>query len=247
MLTDRGWLETILALVYFAILEALSWETSQFPPCILVSNEAGGENQSGNQACATMHEAIFRFADFIWDNASHDNILAFGTICIAVFTYVLYRATNKLWDAGERQLAHFEAASKRELRAYVFLGYSPLNFSNRQAGFILKMTNVGKMPGNIKEVGYAFLARNSLPSRRNDADWTWETMEWDWVIPADGQRDIKGLESPIGDHIFVAFIRYNDLFAKETHTSWMGMHIRPDATPENRTARAGGDIWNDWD
>jgi hypothetical protein len=148
MLTDRGWLETTLALVYFGILEALSWETSKFPPCILASNEAGGQNQAGNQACATMHEAVFRLVAFIWDNASHDNVLAFGTVCIAVFTYVLYRATNKLWDAGERQLAHFEQTARRQLRAYMSIvgGGITINGSVLSAG--LRIKNTGQTPAS---------------------------------------------------------------------------------------------------
>jgi hypothetical protein len=98
----------------------LSWETSKFPPCMLISNKAGAENQTSDQACATMHEAVFRFLGILWENASHDNITAFSTVAIAVFTFVLYRATNKMWDAGERQLLHLEDTAERQLRAYVF-------------------------------------------------------------------------------------------------------------------------------
>src|SRR5205085_11515944 len=99
--------------------ELLSWMPSQASSCILISEEANSKDYSGDYACATMHEAIFRFARYVWDNASHDNIIAFGTILIALFTYVLYRSTNKLWDAGERQLSHLETTAQRQLRAYI--------------------------------------------------------------------------------------------------------------------------------
>jgi hypothetical protein len=159
---------------------------------------------------------------------------------LVLFTFTLWWATRKLVIGSED-------AAKRQLRSYVFLGYSPLEFCDKRATFTLKMSNVGKMPGFIKEVGYAFVVRDSLPKRRRDADWTWKALEWDLAIPADGKQDITPLQSEAGEHFFIAYIQYQDIFAKQTHTSWMGMHIRPDAAPEERTARAGGDIWNDWD
>ena len=138
-LKDRGWLGALLALGYFGILEVLSWETSKFPPCILMSDEADGGDQAGVQACATMHEAIFRFLRLTWAYATHDNIIAFGTIAIASFTYVLYRATNKLWKAGE-------VHSERQLRAYVFPQYSRIiNFDTNPIVQIV-FKNSGQTP-----------------------------------------------------------------------------------------------------
>jgi hypothetical protein len=101
-----NWLEsrmTLVWLVYFSIAELLSLGPSQAPSCILISEEARSENYTGNYACASMHEAIFRFVQYVWRHAGHDNIIAFGTILIAVFTYVLYRSTDKLWAAAQEQ------------------------------------------------------------------------------------------------------------------------------------------------
>ena len=101
-----GWLEsrmTLVWLAYFSIAELLSLMPSQVSSCILISEEAGGNNYSGDFACAPMHEAIFRFTRFIRDNANHDNVVAFGTIAVSVFTYTLWRSTNLLWAAGEKQ------------------------------------------------------------------------------------------------------------------------------------------------
>jgi hypothetical protein len=101
-----GWLESPMALVwlaYFSIAEFLSLMPSEVSSCVLISEEASAENYSGNYACASMHEAIFRFVRFIWENASHDNVVAFGTITVSVFTYTLWRSTNKLWDAAKEQ------------------------------------------------------------------------------------------------------------------------------------------------
>jgi hypothetical protein len=110
---------TLVWLIYFSFAELLSLLPSQARGCILISKEAEAGNYSGDYACASMHEAIIRFAGYIWDSASHDNIIAFGTLLIALFTYVLYRSTDKLWTAGENQLSHMKASSEKQLRAYV--------------------------------------------------------------------------------------------------------------------------------
>ncbi len=64
-----------------------------------------------------MHEAVFRLIRAVWDNASHDNILAAGTIMIAIFTLTLWRSTHKLWKAGERQYSLTRSFGSRQLTA----------------------------------------------------------------------------------------------------------------------------------
>jgi hypothetical protein len=108
-------------LIYFSFAELSSLGPSKASSCILISEEANTENYSGDYPCAAMHEAIFRFVRYLWNNASHDNVIAFGTVLIAIFTYVLYRSTDKLWEAGERQLKHLERTAERQLRAYVYI------------------------------------------------------------------------------------------------------------------------------
>jgi hypothetical protein len=111
---------TLVWLIYFSFAELLSLLPSQATSCILVDEKANTENYSGNYPCASMHEAIFRFVRYIWDNSGHDNVVAFGTILIAIFTYVLYRSTNKLWEAGEKQFvlarAEYLSANRPHIR-----------------------------------------------------------------------------------------------------------------------------------
>ena len=105
-------------MVYILFAELLSLLPSQAPSCILKSEEANAENYSGDYACASMHEAILRATRYLWDNASHDNVIAFGTILIALFTFVLYRSTTKLWLAGEKQIEiALKAANAADLSA----------------------------------------------------------------------------------------------------------------------------------
>lgn len=133
---------------YFSVAELLSLLPSQSSACILISEEAQAENYSGDYACASMHEAIFRFARFIWGEAGHDNIVAFGTIMIAAFTYVLYRSTDRLWDAGERQLAHIRESSERQLRAYVGIEYCEVITRDGGSTFTVevRIKNTGATP-----------------------------------------------------------------------------------------------------
>jgi len=50
-----------------------------------------------------------------------DWFVAIFTGLLAIVTYRLVSSTNKLWDAGERQLKLAADTSQRQLRAYVFL------------------------------------------------------------------------------------------------------------------------------
>jgi hypothetical protein len=53
-------------------------------------------------------------------------VTAVATIAIACFTRALKRSTDKLWEAGERQLAHLEDTAVRQLRAYIFPQHTKL-------------------------------------------------------------------------------------------------------------------------
>jgi hypothetical protein len=106
MLID--WLQkpsTIIWGLYLAAAELASCLPSYSFSCILVSDENHAKDYSGNQPCATMHEAVFRFSKFIWVNATHDNISGFAAVAVAVFTFTLWRSTLKLWETGEKQIA----------------------------------------------------------------------------------------------------------------------------------------------
>ena len=101
------WLQkpsTIVWGLYLAAAELSSCLPSYSFSCILISDENSAKDYSGNQSCATVHEAVFRFVRFIWVNANHDNINAFAAVAIAVFTFTLWRSTLKLWEAGEKQI-----------------------------------------------------------------------------------------------------------------------------------------------
>lgn len=95
----RAW---ALAAFYVVFLELTSLGNSlESSPCILVSKYASSENQTNYQSCAPMHEGVLRFISLVWRYTTHDNIIAFGTLAIAVFTWTLWRSSERLWLASD--------------------------------------------------------------------------------------------------------------------------------------------------
>lgn len=111
--SDKGFL-FYLAAGYVAFAEILSWETSQFPSCIVVSEYQTADYRPGYETCATLHEGIMKVLTFLWEHATHDNISAAAAVVVAIFTWTLWRSTRLLWVSGERH-------SERQLRAYVMV------------------------------------------------------------------------------------------------------------------------------
>jgi|SRR5689334_13171675 len=106
------WFLFYLFAAYLAIAEVLSLSMSKFPLCIVVSQYQNRSDSSGYQTCAPFHEGVVRFLSFIWNSATHDNIIAFGTMMIALFTWTLWRSTQRLWYVTND-------TARRELRAYL--------------------------------------------------------------------------------------------------------------------------------
>jgi hypothetical protein len=171
---------TLVWLIYFSVMELISLGPLQASSCILISEEAKAENYSGDYACATMHEAIFRLIRYVWRHASHDNVIAFGTILIAIFTYVLYRSTDKLWEAGDQQFKiireEFTATHRPRLHVRNVVVNRPVTIHDQrfplfQAGHIVRgqffVVNTGGSDARVQD-GHClvFWTIRDLPMRR---------------------------------------------------------------------------------
>jgi hypothetical protein len=69
---------------------------------------------AGQEYCSTYGAAFFlviKLGNLLDNHAGA--IAAFATIAIAAFTWTLWRSTDKLWDANERQLRHAVVESQR--------------------------------------------------------------------------------------------------------------------------------------
>src|SRR6266849_10700337 len=78
--------------------------------------------QSAEKSCGFADSLTYRAGENIteWIDRRHDVVTAAATVVIAFFTIALWRATDRVWDAGERQLDHLAETAERQLRAYVF-------------------------------------------------------------------------------------------------------------------------------
>jgi hypothetical protein len=67
----------------------------------------GKPEQSSEKGCGLADSLTGRTVATIteWIDARHDFVTAAATVVVAFFTFTLWRATNRLWDAGERQLS----------------------------------------------------------------------------------------------------------------------------------------------
>lgn len=219
----------------WAVVFVLQSDTSPYYQ-ICEPNQYTGENH-----CTSHHllYVIFWYGGYVINAAS---IAAFATVAIAYFTLTLKRSTDKLWGITDQTLKSAERNLEATERAYIFHGYDPLQHRGNQAKLVLKMVNVGRMPGRIVEVGWKFLAQTELPPTREGRDWGWEVIPHDFIVRPGQAPMIRTFLSLEGDHVFVTYIIYEDLFSRKHHTTWMGMRIRP-GEPETQ---AGGAAWNDW-
>jgi hypothetical protein len=185
-------------LVYFLFAELLSLLPSQVSTCILISKEASAENYTGNYSCASMHEAIFRFIGYVWRHADHDNIIAFGTILIALFTYVLYRSTNKLWQVTIKSDEQTRELFSTEHRPWLIPRFPEVEISSDGSSvrFGVSAQNIGKTPAFCSEVRITAtrsqIAARSVRRVKDFALTLTTSSQWDdWqetIFPGDAGR-----------------------------------------------------------
>lgn len=204
------------------------------------NNQTGGsvktENQNSDNANRASDQINTDYSPkslFCGETKGTDLALVFFTYCLVIVGWFTLRSNERNLEALER--------------AYIFHGYDPLRYSKKAAAINVVMINVGRMPGAVTEVGYKFLTRPALPLTRQDIDWTWEIIPYDFIVKSGMKIPIRTLNSPKGDNILVSYIKYRDMLTKHMHTSWMGMHIYPSRPKGEREAQAGGKTWNDWD
>jgi hypothetical protein len=108
-------------------------------------------NPPGSAENCESHNVLFAFAVAAIDKLNFYSALitALATGAIGYFTLTLKRSTDKLWDAGERQLRHLENTAERQLRAYIHtLGKDFLVQGDEHARFVnrFSVVNAGQTP-----------------------------------------------------------------------------------------------------
>jgi hypothetical protein len=141
--------------------------------------------QSPEKGCGLAQSLSYRIvaAGVDWIDAKHDFVTAAATLIVALFTFTLWRATDKLWRAGEDQMALIarnaatQAAdtkkaiataimsnqiavtnAEQQLRAYITAKDVNIIF-HREPGRIGTYTS-DMSPGRVHTYGFAAILRN---------------------------------------------------------------------------------------
>ena len=135
-----------------AVALIIVWIAAEFPGVLpdYVSVPCEDADQADDNDCAPVHVvlwplwALSRFAEIF-----ADQIIALGTLAIAAFTYTLFRSTNRLWLASERQHVLAEDTAERQLRAYVGVKHACVMLTSPADGTAtcyIKLKNFGLTP-----------------------------------------------------------------------------------------------------
>src|SRR5665213_308510 len=117
----RNW--ALIALVYLAIAEILSWSPVPDLALCLIQPEYSEQAADHNEPkyCPAFHtgvEVFFAAANDVFER--YEKLIIGGfTVVLAISTIGLWLATKRLWDAGERQLAllaETSAGQSRDMR-----------------------------------------------------------------------------------------------------------------------------------
>jgi hypothetical protein len=172
---DRAFFGAIIWIVYFGVLQILSWALSESPLCILISEKNQAKNQAGDdthvRACATLFEDFIRGIRYLWDHADSDALTAVSTLLIAVFTFTLYRSTTRLWEASERQIRlardDFEATHRPWVSVKISIGPRGIYFDDN--GMNLHLIFVCKNGGTTPAIS-AWVAAEPYLDRQGRQD-----------------------------------------------------------------------------
>jgi hypothetical protein len=229
----------LLVLSYIGFAELTSIWMSQWPLCIVVSEYQAAEDSASNQTCATLFEAIVRLIRFIWESADHDNITAFGTVMIAMFTLTLWRSTSNLWVATNKAAAAARDAAEhipRVERAYVFLWreVSHATRPNPLGGDIFEINfafhNYGKTPAIVRRIEGDIPVVDNYPTSLRDVgaldippaliisgDETGQSYRQSQLIMPDQWPVIQRWERRL---LFLGRVVYLDIFGQERETGF---------------------------
>jgi hypothetical protein len=170
MMKEPEWFAAILALGFFGFLELLSWETSSWPPCLVVSKY---RMSAGQETCASLSEGIAQFVTFLWEHADPNAATAFAVLFIAVFTLMLWRSSERLWgvtnaaaDAARRSADALVAAERAQLLSIVEVSNIPHILS--ELGRSERSESTGAATSEKPVVQYAFKNYGKTPAILKD-------------------------------------------------------------------------------
>lgn len=112
----KYWIVLMLVGFLIAILDST---LSTIMTCHPAPNQSGQaiQEQQENECTALRGPVLITLESIVGFLDEHGEAVAGAfTIVLAFFTAALWRSTDKLWEAGERQLAHLERVSERQAK-----------------------------------------------------------------------------------------------------------------------------------
>jgi hypothetical protein len=233
----RNW--ALIAFVYLALAEALSWAPVPDLALCLIEPEHSQQaaDYDNKKYCPTFHMGaalVFERVDAFLEH--HDKSVVGGfTIVLAVSTIGLWLATNKLWRAGEVQKLLAEDTAERQLRAYVSVEsglvikqkgnlrfeFRPVivNNGNTPAKDVRIVSNMGIVPPAVPDsfdYSLPFQIGGSV-SNVGPKQHRFHSMIWQRKVTIGEMRRVVR-----GDWIFHLYgtVRYLDVFDKERTTNF---------------------------
>jgi hypothetical protein len=165
-------------------------------------------------------------------------IVALFTIVLAWSTIGMWKATNKLWEAGEKQLKLTSEAvdlskeiSERQLRAYITITKHKLSNYNLTAGQVIEasvtLQNRGQTPANkvgvhmMAQFGSRKDARKLQLQQESDEAFSLAPGESTSItkeLPELDRHLVEDLNSGKQVVIVLCYVFYVDLFGRERYT-----------------------------
>jgi hypothetical protein len=159
---------SLASAIFIAILFGLDVVLLQFTPLDgVVSNPESKQYNEGHKTCtktqfgdipvvstAALYGCTFIFKHLRFIDDFHDTINAISTLMVSIFTFTLWRATNKLWESGEKTV---KAAHRAWVDTTISLGNGDLNIDRFRISIPIKCTikNIGNSPAiYVKFVAY---------------------------------------------------------------------------------------------
>lgn len=109
-------------LLVLSVLLACYWGAVEYSLLACEATYPPAERyQSGYEKCpiprAIVDNAAVAFFRFLGNliHDFHDELIALATVAIAWFTWTLRRSTDRLWEAGEKQLSHAKEIANEQL------------------------------------------------------------------------------------------------------------------------------------
>jgi hypothetical protein len=189
-----AWLQRFLPAIFLSLclIAILDATLSSIATCHPEHSSAISEKSQECTALAgPILASVVAMVDFL--DRHGEAVVGVFTIVLAGFTGALWRSTDKLWEAGERQLSHLTNTAQRELRAYVYVRETKFEYSTARGWKInYRIENFGQTPAhNVRLVSIA------------------KIVEWNGgnpKIPSPNHVETVGSMAPSGD--FFEFEEY---------------------------------------